>query len=42
MNKAQLVEQVASSSNQSKLLTRQVLDGFLKAIGDSLATGNKI
>ncbi len=42
MNKAQLVEQVASSTNQSKLITRQVLDGFLKAIGDSLAAGNKI
>ena len=42
MNKAQLMEQVAGSTNQSKLLTRQILDGFLKAIGDSLAAGNKI
>ena len=42
MNKAQLVEKVAKSSNQSKLVTRQILDGFLDSIGESLCDGRKI
>jgi len=42
MNKAQLIEKVAGSTKQSKLVTKQVLDGFLDAIGDSLCVGNKI
>ena len=42
MNKAQLVEKVANSTNQSKLVTKQILEGFLDSIGESLCEGRKI
>jgi DNA-binding protein HU-beta len=42
MNKAELVSKVAESTNQSKTLTRDVLDKFLEAVGDTLSAGNNI
>ncbi len=42
MNKAALVEKVAEATGQSKAVTREVLDNFLDAVGDTLAAGNKI
>ena len=42
MNKAQLVDKVAASTNQSKLVTKNILEGFFDAIGDSLSAGKKI
>lgn len=42
MNKADLVSKVAQSTNQSKVVTRKILDNFLEAVGDTLATGNNI
>jgi len=42
MNKAELVSKVAKSTNQSKALTREVLDKFLEAVGDTLSAGNNI
>jgi nucleoid DNA-binding protein len=42
MNKTQLVEKVAESTSQSKLVTKNILEGFFDAIGDSLSAGSKI
>lgn len=42
MNKADLVSKVAQSTNQSKVVTRKILDNFLEAVGDTLAAGNNI
>ncbi len=42
MNKADLVSKVAESTNQSKVVTRKILDNFLEAVGDTLAAGNNI
>ena len=42
MNKAELVSKVAESTNQSKALTRDVLEKFLEAVGDTLSAGNNI
>jgi len=42
MNKADLVSKVAESTKQSKVVTRKILDNFLEAVGDTLATGNNI
>ncbi len=42
MNKADLVSKVAASTNQSKVVTRKILDNFLEAVGDTLAAGNNI
>lgn len=42
MNKADLVSKVAESTNQSKVVTRKILDNFLESVGDTLAAGNNI
>lgn len=42
MNKAELVSKVAESTNQSKALTRDILEKFLDAVGDTLSAGNNI
>ncbi len=42
MNKADLVSKVAESTNQTKVVTRKILDNFLEAVGDTLAAGNNI
>ena len=42
MNKAELVNKVAQSTNQSKSVTREVLENLLEAVGDTLASGNNI
>ncbi len=42
MNKADLVSKVAESTNQSKVVTRKILDNFLEAVSDTLAAGNNI
>ena len=42
MNKAELVSKVAEATSQSKTVTREVLEVFLDAVGETLASGNKI
>lgn len=42
MNKADLVSKVAESTNQTKVVTRKILDNFLEAVSDTLAAGNNI
>ena len=42
MNKAELVSKVSEDTNQSKAVTREVLEKLLEAVGDTLAAGNNI
>jgi len=42
MNKAQLIDAIASESTLSKADSKKALDGFIKAVADSLKKGDKI
>jgi DNA-binding protein HU-beta len=42
MNKAQLIEAIASESGLTKADAKKALDGFIKVTGDALKNGDRI
>lgn len=42
MNKAELVKSMATSAGLSQVASEKALDGFVKAVTESLASGNSV